>query len=183
VNMKKVYLGLLAGLMMVGAAMFTAPLQATITAGDITGGKKAPHVNIAIFHKLHGHDDFVYPKEIKGADIIQDTAGKAQFIAINHTSGLQDGDILSISNDVLRENAGNFADFGVDCQISVHLENSQVTLGGMCQILIMDQDHREIDHKGIVKPYTMHPGADWELIYYDAEDGIGIYADENMGME
>jgi len=176
-------LGLLAGLLVVGTAMMTMPLQAKITAGDITGGKKAPHVNIAIFHKLHGHDDFVYPQEIKGDDIIKDTAGKAQFIAISHTSGVKDGDVLTLATDVLREDAGNFADFGVDCQLSVHLENKDVTLAGMCQILIMDQDHREIDHKGIVAPYKMHAGADWELIYYDAEDGIAVYADEMIGLE
>ncbi|MDQ6995189.1 MAG: hypothetical protein Q9M18_06300, partial [Mariprofundaceae bacterium] len=147
------------------------------------GGKTAPHVNIAIFHKLHGHDDFVYPKTISGVDIIASTLGKAQFIAINHSSGLKDSDVISISNDVLREDGGAFNDFGVDCQLTVHVKQTDVTLAGMCEILMLDQDHREIDHKGIIKPFTMHASGDWELIYYDAEDGIAVYADENMGLE
>ncbi|MDX8392435.1 MAG: hypothetical protein R8K53_07700, partial [Mariprofundaceae bacterium] len=63
------------------------------------------------------------------------------------------------------------------------IKAEDVSLAGMCQILIVDQDNREIEHKGIIKPYTMHAGSDWELIYYDAEDGIAVYADEEVGME
>jgi len=181
--MKKTFLTL-CSVMMVGAAVWLSPIHATIKAGDVTGGKKAPHVNIAIFHKLHGHDDFVYPASIPSADILHVTAGQAQFIAINHTSGLKDGDVIVISNDVLREGDKNFEDFGVDCQITVHLEKQHATLAGMCQILIMDQDYREIDHKGIVKPHDVSEGGKgWQLIYNDKEDGIAVYADAEFGLE
>jgi len=159
------------------------PIQAKITAGDVTGGVKAPHVNIAIFHKLHGQESFSYPEKIAGAGILQALAGKAQFISINHTAGLKDGDVVTIANDVLREDAGAFADFGVDCQMSVHIKGGAVTLAGMCQILIDDQDHREINHKGIVKSRTIDAGSGWNLIYYDAEDGIAVYAESETGLE
>ncbi len=159
------------------------PIQAKITAGDVTGGVKAPHVNIAIFHKLHGQDGFTYPEKIAKAAILQAMDGKAQFISINHTAGLKDGDVITIANDVLREDAGDFADFGVDCQMSVHIKGSDVTLAGMCQILIIDQDHREINHKGIVKSRTIDAGSGWNLIYYDAEDGIAVYAESEVGLE
>ncbi|MDQ6987246.1 MAG: hypothetical protein Q9M25_05545 [Mariprofundaceae bacterium] len=159
------------------------PVQAKITAGDVTGGVKAPHVNIAIFHKLHGQDGFTYPKNIAKAEILHAMDGKAQFISINHTAGLKDGDVVTIANDVLREDAGHFGDFGVDCQMSIHIKGSDVTLAGMCQILIVDQDHREINHKGIVKATTIDAGSGWKLIYYDAEDGIAVYAESEVGLE
>lgn len=61
--MKKYLLSVGAVISMVVLAV-AVPIQAKVTAGDVTGGVKAPHVNIAIFHKLHGQDAFVYPKRI-----------------------------------------------------------------------------------------------------------------------
>jgi hypothetical protein len=159
-------------------------VSSSIKAGDITGGKKAPHVNIAIFHKLHGQEAYVYPQHIASHDILNTTQGKAQFIALSHTAGVLDGDVLTISNDVLRENAGKgFEDFGVDCQLTIHIKNNNVNLAGICEILMVDQDGRGIEHKAIVKPTTMESGKDWVLLYYDEEDGIAIYADEEIGTE
>jgi hypothetical protein len=175
--------GLFTGLVLAGLAFWVMPIQAKITAGDITGGAKAPHVNIAIFHKLYGQDAFIYPENIDKQNILQSLNGKAQFIAISHTAGLKNGDVMTISNDVLREGDGAFEDFGVDCQLTLHIKGSNVSLAGMCEILMMDQDGREIEHKGIVKPVAMHSGGNWQLIYYDAEDGIAIYADEEIGLE
>jgi hypothetical protein len=180
--MKKTYM-IVAGFILAGVSLLMIPVQAKITAGDITGGAKAPHVNIAIFHKLHGHDDFQYPEYIDKDEILHATQGKAQFIAISHTAGLKDGDVMTIANDVLREGAGDFEDFGVDCQLSLHIKGTDVSLAGICQILMIDQDGREIEHKGIIKPVSMHSGGDWQLVYYDAEDGIAVYADEEVGLE
>ncbi len=180
--MKKTYM-IVAGFILAGVSLLMIPVQAKITAGDITGGTKAPHVNIAIFHKLHGQDDFQYPEYIDKDQILQATQGKAQFIAISHTAGLKDGDVMTIANDVLREGAGDFEDFGVDCQLSLHIQGSDVSLAGICQILMIDQDGREIEHKGIIKSIAMKSGVDWQLLYYDAEDGIAVYADEEIGLE
>jgi len=180
--MKKQILMLTVGLFAV-FMLIESPAQAKITAGDITGGQHAPHVNIAIFHKLHGQESFVYPKQIKKGNILESLNGKAQFISINHTAGLKDGDVITISNDVLRDSDGSFADFGVDCQLTVHVKGDDVTLAGLCQMLMVDQNNREIEHKGFVKSITMKPGEDWTLIYYDEEDGIAVYADEEVGIE
>jgi len=166
----------------VGMVVLAMPVQSKITAGDITGGKKAPHVNIAIFHKLHGHEAFNYPASIAGSDILNALKADTQYIAINHTAGLKDGDVIMISSDVLRSDAGKFEDFGVDCQMSIMIQQ-QITLAGICQILMMDQDGREIEHKGMVKPFVMKAGGGWQLIYSDTEDGIAIYASEEIGLE
>ncbi len=159
------------------------PIQAKVTAGDITGGVKAPHVNIAAFHTLHGQEGFKYPDHIANHDILGELHGKAQYIFMNHTAGLKDGDVITIANDVLREEAGAFEDFGVECQLVVHIKGEDVKIGGMCEFLMVDKDHREIEHKGIVKATEMHPGSDWVLLYFNAEDGIAIYADEEIGLE
>jgi len=168
----------------IAIASNTWGVQSSIKAGDITGGKKAPHVNIAIFHKLHGQDGFTYPASVDSQDILHAMQGKAQFISINHTAGVMDGDILTSSNDILREGAGSaFEDFGVDCQLSVHIASGDVTLAGICQILMIDQDGRQIEHKAIVKATTIKAGTHWVLLYNDAEDGIAIYADQEVGTE
>lgn len=177
--------GISLGMAAITAALLLAlgpDIHASIKAGDITGGKKAPHVNIAVFHKLHGHDDFSYPKEVASGNILEAMQGKAQFIFLNHTSGLKDGDVISVATDVLRDQAGDFEDFGIDCQMTVHLKGNAV-LSGICQILMLDQDGREIEHRAIVKPTTLASGKGWVLIYDDEEDGIAIYADENVGLE
>jgi len=159
------------------------PVQSSITAGDITGGVIAPHVNIAIFHKLHGQEGFTYPAKVASDDILKSMAGKAQFISINHTAGLKDGDVITIGNDVLRESAGNFEDFGVDCQLNVHIKADNVTVAGICQLLMLDQNNRQIEHKGIIKPTEMQPNQGWILLYSNAEDGIAVYADQEIGIE
>lgn len=158
-------------------------VRSAIKAGDVTGGEVAPHVNLAAFHKLHGQEGFKYPDHIDNKDIISALQGKAQYIFLNHTAGLKDGDVITVANDVLRESSGQFEDFGVDCQLSVHLKGDDVSLGGMCEVLFVDKDHREIEHKLMIKPTQMQAGKGWVLLYYDDEDGIAIYADEEIGIE
>ena len=187
--MKKVMkkgMGIVAVVTLFGAGLlFGLPINATIKAGDITGGKVAPHVNIAAFHAVHGKEGFKFPDHIADHNIIHALQGNAQYIFMNHTAGLVDGDVVTVANDVLRDNAGHFEDFGVDCQLSVHINasNQDVTLAGMCEFLMVDKDHRQIEHKGIVKPTVLQSGKDWVLIYYNAEDGIAVYADAEVGLE
>ncbi len=158
--------------------------QAAVKAGDITGGKAAPHVNIAAFHKIHGQENFVFPQHIAGGDILSALQGSAQYLFMNHTSGLQNGDVIMVTNDVLRDNAGSFEDFGIGCQLSVHIKNKQdVEIAGLCEFLMVDKNHRQIEHKGIIKPVMLESGKDWILVYNNEEDGIAIYADEEFGME
>ncbi len=158
--------------------------QAKITAGDITGGKLSPHVNIAAFHKLHNQQGFEFPKHIQGDAILSAMSGKAQFIFMNHTSGLENGDVIMVTNDVLRDKAEGFEDFGVGCQLSVQIQQNQgVQLAGMCEFMMVDQNHRQIDHKGVVKPTMLAANQDWVLIYDNKEDGIALYADEEIGTE
>ncbi len=164
--------------------IFGPQAHATVTAGDITGGKKAPHVNIAVFHKLHGQESFQYPARIANHDILGALRGKAQFVFMNHTSGLEDGDVISIASDVLRDSDGAFEDFGVDCQMTIHItDETHASISGICQVLMLDQDGRQIEHKMILRPHSLEAGKDWVLLYDNEEDGIAVYADEEVGIE
>jgi len=165
------------------AFLFSIPAYTSVQAGDITGSVKAPHVNIAIFHKLHGHDAYTYPEHIQDHDILNSTRGDAQFISLNHTSGLKDGDVISLSSDVLRDKSGAFQDFGVDCQLGTHLDGNAMILSGMCSVHMIDQDGRKIKHLCIVKPVKVELGQGWVLLYNDIEDGIAVYASGSIGME
>lgn len=179
----KVMIGLALMVSMATGLMTLGPqVNASIKAGDITGGKKAPHINIAAFHKLHGQEAFAYPATISG-NILSELKGKAQFIFVNHTAGLEDQDVIVVGNDVLRENAGEFANFGVDCQMSVSISGADVKMGGMCEVLIYDQDHRQLENKLLVKPVAIPSGDQWSLLYDDKEDGIAIYANQKVGTE
>lgn len=157
--------------------------QAKVTASDITGGAKAPHVNVAAFHTLHGVKGFEYPAKIKGDDILNALRGKAQYIFMNHTSGLKAGDVVTVANDVLRNGTNELEDFGVDCHFFVKVEGKDLSLAGLCKFLIVDQDYREIDHQGVIKPLLMKPEHAWTLLYYDKEDAIAIYAEADFGLE
>jgi len=164
-------------------AVATLGYAKVIVAGDITGGKKAPHLNLAVFHKLHGQEGFKYPEHIGRGDILGALEGKAQFVFVTHTAGLKDGDVVSVQTDVLREEGGQFEDFGVDCQMAIHTQGDAVSLGGFCDVLMADQNHRIIEHKMMIRPVTMEAGKDWVLVGVDEEDGIALYADEEIGIE
>ena len=168
-------------------ALFAVPSgDARIIAGDITGGKKAPHMEFVVLHKLHGHMGFRWPGKVEGrfSDLMQRLETDAQFITAYHSSGLKNGDVIMVTGDVLRPGAGaEFEDLGVDCQLAVHVKGKRVQVGGKCDILIVDQDGRTIDHKGIIKPVLLPPHDGWILVYDDKEDGIGIYVHEAFGLE
>jgi len=177
--MIKYFWGTVVGFTSMALLLFASSAEAS----DAHSGAKSPHVNIAIFHTLQGQGGFQFPEKIAAMNILQAVQGKAQFIIMNHAAGLKDGDVVSIASDVLRAGDDEFEDFGVDCQFSIHIKGDGVSIGGMCEIMIMDQDGRIVEHKGFVKPFAMQAGEDWQLIYYDAKDGIAVYADENIGQE
>ncbi|OIO56648.1 MAG: hypothetical protein COX57_03980 [Alphaproteobacteria bacterium CG_4_10_14_0_2_um_filter_63_37] len=174
---------LIAGATFGAVAFGTLGYSKIIVAGDITGGKKAPHLNLAVFHKLHGQEGFKYPEHLGRTSFLTEMEGKAQFVFVTHTAGLKDGDVVSVQTDVLREEGGAFEDFGVDCQMAVHTKGESVSLSGFCDVLMVDQNNRMIDHKMVIKPVSMAAGRDWILIGVDEEDGIAIYADEEVGTE
>lgn len=150
-----------------------------ITSG-IAGVGKAAHVNVAIFYMYDGN--YTPPKRIQGHDIISQLHGKAQFLNIVHTTGVKNGDVLMMQADVLRGSGEKSDDFGVDCQLVLHIKDeSDVTIQGLCETFFFDISHQEeVKAKTIIKP-TLLEDKGWNLIGYDAKDRIAIYADEEVG--
>lgn len=167
-------------------ALLATSGNARVTAGSITGHGKLPHLEFIVLHKLHGHEAFQWPQQVQGraSDLLRALEHDAQFVVADHTAGLQDGDVLMINADVLRPGAGKgFDDLGVDCQLVVHEKGGSVSVSGRCDFMVIDQDGRMIDHKGIIPATRLSPGGAWQLAYRDAEDGIAIYVHEAFGSE
>ena len=99
---KTINFGIAVAVLLSSALLLGSPVKSTVKAGDITGGEVGPHVNIAAFHKLHGQESFKFPDHISDHDILGALKGKAQYIFMNHTSGLKDGDVIIVSIVVIR---------------------------------------------------------------------------------
>lgn len=165
-----------ASLVMVVAEISILPAE------GIAGIGKAAHADIAIFHV---HSGAKPPAEIAAEDeigLLTSLKGEAQILALTHTTGVQDGDVLDIQSDVLREGKG-VEDFGVDCELIVHVDKGeQVTMGGRCEVFVFDiVNKQQVESKMIIKPMTI--GRHWTLIAWDEKDHVAIYADEEIGAE
>jgi len=146
----------------------------------IAGTGKAAHVDVAVFH-FYGADKA--PAEIRGADIISQLHGKAQFLTITHSTGVKDQDVLMIASDVLRDGASS-GDFGVDCQLVLHVARGEdVTVLGKCETFYYDAANKqEVESKLVVKPVLLK-AEDWQLVAWDPKSRVAIYVDEEVGEE
>jgi len=171
------------GIILKGALAIALILGFVVEEGvteGIAGTGKAAHVDVAIFH-FHSSDNA--PKEIKGADIITQLHGKAQFLNISHTTGVKDQDVIMISSDVLREGASS-EDFGVDCQLILHVaQGEKVTTLGKCEVFYFDAaNKKEVAAKIMMKPVLLEAD-DWQLVAWDPVSHVAVYADEEVGTE
>jgi len=145
----------------------------------IAGIGKAAHANVAVFHFHAGQKP---PAEIKGHDIIGQLHGKAQYLTLTHSTGLKDGDVIMVTSDVLRDGGTSVEDFGVDCQLTLHVKNdSDVTVAGLCNVFVYSvADKREVESKLLIKPVHIDSD-DWKLVAWDEKENVAIYVDEEIG--
>ncbi len=116
------------------------------------------NVNFAAFQKVDKNFEFEPIVEGKFSDFIAAMQG-AQILALAHTAGAIDGDVITMQTSVLRDEAGNLGDFGVDCQLSFKDESTKTDpsflLGGLCKII---QVGRGKDlRKTLIIPHTNIP--------------------------
>ena len=143
--------------------------------------ERGTHVHVAAFFKLPGQDAFQWPDEIKGENIIGALDGKADFLVLTQTVGIHNGDVLNIQNDVLREGSGSdFADLGIDCQLSVNSSNPVWKVGGKCEIFF---PHLNAGEKvlGIIKPHEIESEKVWHHVWDDPKTGVGVYFFKETG--
>jgi len=146
-----------------------------------TASEKGTHVHVAVFFKVPGQDAFQWPDEIKGENIIGALEGKADFLVLTQTVGIHNGDVLNIQNDVLRENAGSdFADLGIDCQLSVDSSAAVWKVGGKCEIFLPHLNGGE-KVLGIIKPHEIETEKVWHHVWDDPKTGVAVYFFKETG--
>ncbi|MDX8401756.1 MAG: hypothetical protein R8K47_03900 [Mariprofundaceae bacterium] len=168
---------MLAGMLALGADLALAPAE------GIAGIGKAAHLNVAVFHVHTGKKP---PAEITGEDeiaLLTALKGQARMLGYMHSTGMKDGDVVLLATDVMREEGGKVADFGVDCELIVHVANGEkVSIGGKCEVEVWDMvNKRRVSDKLIIKPEPV--GDHWTLIGWSEVEHIAIYVDEEIGAE
>lgn len=150
-------------------------------ADGIAGIDKGAHINVAAMHFYSGETPPVHIEGEDEAALLLALRNKAQLIFMSRTTSIKDGDVLSISSDVLRDGV-SLEDFGVDCEILVHTDGEKVKVGGKFDALSYDVVHnKEID--GRIVFAGVHVKRDWTLVGYDAKSGVALYVDEEIGVE
>ncbi len=139
-------------------------------------------VNFAAFEKVDKNAEFEAVVEGKFSDFITAMKG-SQILALTHTAGAIDGDVITLQTSVLRDEAGAFGDFGIDCQLSFKDESvgnsPSFLLGGICKVIREGRgQHLTTSH---VIPHTNVPDTSqgfegWFLLEEDKKTGVVFYA-------
>ncbi len=143
-------------------------------------------VNFAAFQKVD--KDFEFSPIVEGtfSDFIAAMEG-SQILALAHTAGAIDGDVITLQTSVLRDESGSLGDFGVDCQLSYKdestKEDTSFLLGGLCKIIKVGRG--ENLRKTLLIPHTNIPdtsqGFDgWFMLDEDEKTGIAFYANVSV---
>ncbi len=144
---------------LIAAAGFASPAWA----GD--------HVHFAAFFSTNGPGSVNYPDTVKG-DAIEGPLLKrgAEMMLFAHSVSLKDGDIISVQNDTLRaDKSGDFKDFGLDCQITVHTQGG-MTVGGMCNVFVTKgKVMKVLPVQKIGEPLV------WYKVFEDKAQGVAGY--------
>ena len=143
-------------------------------------------VNFAAFQKVD--KDFEFSPIVEGtfSDFIAAMEG-SQILALAHTAGAIDGDVITLQTSVLRDESGSLGDFGVDCQLSYKdestKEDTSFLLGGLCKIIKVGRgknvrDTLFIPHTNI--PDTSQGFDGWFMLDEDEKTGIAFYANVSV---
>jgi len=148
--------------------------------GVTQASEEGTHVHVAAFFKVPGQASFQWPDEIPTEDIIGALSGKADFLLLTQTVGIQDGDVLNIQNDVLREGSGSgFDDLGINCQLSVDTKGKSWNVGGKCDVFLPHLGGEKI--VGIIKPHTIETERVWHHVWENDKTGIAVYFFKETG--
>jgi len=143
-------------------------------------------VNFAAFQIADENFEFEAIVEGKFSDFIAEMKG-SQILALVHSAGAVDGDIMSMQTSVLRDNDGALGDFGVDCQLNFKSEkegeDTSYLLGGVCRIIQVGggKDLRTV----LIIPHTYIPDTaqgfeGWFMLDEDEATGIAFYANVSL---
>ncbi|MDQ7004710.1 MAG: hypothetical protein Q9N67_07265 [Ghiorsea sp.] len=143
-------------------------------------------VNFAAFQIVDKDFEFEAIVEGKFSDFIAEMKG-SQILALVHTAGAIDGDIITMQTSVLRDDHGSLGDFGVDCQLNFKDESDEddtsYLLGGVCRIIQVGNGKNLktvliIPHTNI--PDTAQGFEGWFMLDEDEATGIAFYANVSL---
>lgn len=144
------------------------------------------NVNFAVFQKVDKGFEYEAVVEGRFSDFIAAMEG-SRILALVHTADAIDGDVITLQTSVLRDEAGNFGDFGVDCQLSYKDESggedTSFLLGGLCKIIKVGRGQNL--RKTLLIPHTNIPDTaqgfeGWFMLDEDESTGIAFYANVSV---
>jgi len=158
-----------------------------IVASSASYAANTNHVNIAAFHKVQSDYEFEAIVMGRFSDFISEMEQGSEILFLNHTAGIQEGDVITFNADVLREAADSsagFSDQGFSCSFNFHDESTQdntdYSLGGFCSMILNDKKQQYIITDASL-PDTSQGEAVWVMLYEDEKNGIAFYANVSAG--
>lgn len=138
------------------------------------------HVHVAAFFKEKGQETFQWPDDIDGEDIIGALKGKADFLVLTQTVGIENGDVLNVQNDVLRSGSSSgYEDIGIDCQLSVNTADKDWSVGGKCDIYLPHVNGQKVS--GLIMPHPIPTEKVWHHVWDDPKTGVAVYFFKETG--
>jgi len=138
------------------------------------------HVHFAAFFATKGPGSVNYPDTVKGDDIEGPMMKQgAEMMLFAHSVSVKDGDILNLQNDTLRSKGagGEFDDFGLNCQISMKVDDS-MGVGGLCEIFVTRGKENHV-----IKPTPIKEQLVWYKVFEDKEQGVAGYFMKETGAD
>lgn len=135
------------------------------------------HVHMTAWFKNPGHESFKFPDVIRGeeSDLFDGMGDSADFLVLTQTTGIEDGDVLNIQNDVLRVNdeTGEMEDFGLNCQLSMSTSGEFWSLAGKCDVFLPGLGSGR--SKGFIRPFPLKEEVVWYKVWESEETGVAVY--------
>ncbi len=151
----------------------------------VFAGEQGKSVNLAVFQLTQKGDAFEGVVEGSLLPFLSNMKGK-KLLALIHTEGAYDGNVITLQTSVLHDNVGSLGDYGVDCQLGFHEDKSDgeiiYSLGGICRINRIGHGKSEKYVLVITPtpiPATTGDHEEWYLFDEDEEAGIGFFV--NIG--
>jgi len=131
---------------------------------------KGTYLHFAAFFSTNGPGTVQYPDRVPGEDIEGALLKKgAEMLLFAHSVSIKDGDVITIANDTLREKGSSYADFGLDCQFTVH-DRPVLRVGGLCNIFVTDKKHAIV-----IKPVEIRKRLVWIKVFEEKAQGVAGY--------
>jgi len=138
------------------------------------------HSHFAAFFNDGKNADMVFPETVTGDDIEAPMLKiGAEMMLFTHSVNIQDGDVLNLQNDTLREgNDGAFKDFGLNCALTVHTAGPW-TIAGSCKSFITGGNEGIHIIKDIHAPEFLV----WYKVFEDKAQGTAGYFMKEKGQD